>query len=98
MFDKDSKRFLQVDDFPIQDMMPHDQNRDSLWQNKNKMPEVQGKVITLRCFLEMLLAGNAGTCTPWSGSTTAEQPQWTTHPHVLFCPGKRIFTIQTVTF
>lgn len=66
-------------------MMPHDQNRDSLWQNKNKMPEVQGKVITLRCFLEMLLAGNAGTCTPWSGSTTAEQPQWTTHPHALFC-------------
>lgn len=30
VFDKDCKRFLQVDDFPIQDMMPHDQHGDSL--------------------------------------------------------------------
>ncbi|KAL0622083.1 U3 small nucleolar RNA-associated protein 4-like protein [Plecturocebus cupreus] len=28
--------------------MPHDQHRDSLWQNKNKIPEVRGKAITLR--------------------------------------------------
>lgn len=71
MFNKDCKWFLQVDDFPIQDMMPHDQHRDSLWQNKNEMPEVQGKVITFRCLLEMLLGGNAGTSTP---STIAEKP------------------------
>lgn len=58
-----------MDDFSIQDMMPHDQHRDSLWQNKNEMPEVQGKVITLRCLLEMLLASNTGTSTPWHDST-----------------------------
>lgn len=81
VFNKDGKRFLQVDDFPIQDMMPHDQHRDSLWQNKNEMPEVQGEVITFKCLLEMLLGVNAGTSTP---STTAEKPQRITHPHILF--------------
>lgn len=98
VFDEDCKRFFQVDDFPIQDMVPHDQHRDSLWQNKNEMPEVQGKIITLTCFLEMLLAGNTATCPPWSGSSIAEQPQWTTHPRALFCPGKRIFIFRNVTF
>lgn len=37
-------------------MMPHDQHRDSLWQNKKEMPEVEGQVVPLRCLLKLLLA------------------------------------------
>lgn len=81
VFHKDGKRFLQVDDFPIQDMMPHDQHRDSLWQNKNEMPKAQGKVMISKCLPETLSGDNAGTSTP---STTAGKPQRTTHPHILF--------------
>lgn len=81
VFNKDSKRSLQVDDLPVQDVMPHDQHRGSLWQNKKETPEVQGKVIKFRCLPEMLLGDDAGTSTP---STTAEKPQQTTHPHILF--------------
>lgn len=97
VFDKDSKRFLEVDDFPIQDMMSHDQHRDSLWQNKNEMPEVQDKVITLQCLLEKLLAGSAGTSTPcWlyhCWMATLNKPPL--HNFSLFlAPGKRSSTFR----
>lgn len=86
MFDKNSKRFLQVDDFPIQDVMPHNQHRNSLWQNKNKTLEVQDKVQDKTQVAAMLAPLLPGLVTILSNHPcalfTLPRPQQNGHFHI----------------
>lgn len=98
VFNKDGKRSLQVDDLPVQDVMPHDQHRGSLRQNKKETPEVQGQVTKFRCFQrcsqEVMLAPPLPL-----PLLRSHNGQPTLISFLFFpAPGKRISTFRTMTF